>query len=226
MTEKEQQAQFQQWLVFYITGRLGEHERRWMEQYITDHPQATGELKIEKALKETLQAELPQFAPEQGLNAFMTRIRAETNSSKTSHQAKSWKKFMDNCRRRLGLLFTSPGWAMAVTLLLVQTGVIGMLLTNRTAPIITTTQTEWRSVGNADQGQGPVLQITFKSTTTEEEIRLLLVKIRGSLVGGPGQLGNYIVKVPVDNIEEARIQVLNSPIIEAVSVLPEPPVER
>jgi hypothetical protein len=91
---------------------------------------------------------------------------------------------------------------------------------------IVTDQAEWRSVGDASPYHGPVLQITFKPSATEEEIRLLLVKIRGTLVGGPGQLGNYFVKVPDEKVEEAQKQVMGSPIIESVNILQDVPIER
>jgi hypothetical protein len=99
------------------------------------------------------------------------------------------------------------------------------LLTQRTSPVLSD-QTEWRSVGESAKFQGPFLQVTFKSSATEEEIRLLMVKIQGSFLSGPGQLGNYIVKVPQDKIEAAEKQVAESSIIESVSLLQDMPIEQ
>jgi hypothetical protein len=225
MDENEQKKLFHQWLPFYVNGRLSEADRTWMDHYLAEHSQAAFELKIEQTLKETLQSGLPNFSPNQGLETFMSRIRSDSSIANESSFALFCRNFLDNCRLAVRSLFISPQWAMAVTLLIVQTGIIGILIANRSLPTVSD-QAEWRSVGETSPYHGPVLQITFKSSATEEEIRLLLIKIRGSLIGGPGQLGNYIVKVSDEKIEEAQKQVMSSPIIETVSILQEIPVER
>lgn len=225
MDENEQKQQFHQWLPFYVNGRLADADRVWMNQYLAGHPTAAAEVQIEQALKKTLQTELPNFSPNQGLEAFMSHIRSDSGFAKKSSFTVSFRLFLNKCQLAVKALFISPQWAMAVTLLIVQTGIIGLLIANRSVPIVPD-QAEWRSVGDASSYHGPVLQITFKPSATEEEIRLLLVKIRGTLIGGPGQLGNYIVKVPVESVEEAQKQVVRSPIIESVNVLQDIPVER
>lgn len=225
MDENEQKQQFHQWLPFYINGRLADTDRAWMNQYLAGHPKAAAEVKIEQALKETLQTELPNFSPNQGLETFMSRVRSDSGFAKESSFTEFSRRFLNRCQFAVKSLFINPQWAMAVTLVIVQTGIIGLLIANRSVPIVPD-QAEWRSVGDASPYHGPVLQITFKPSATEEEIRLLLVKIRGSLVGGPGQLGNYIVKVPDEKVEEAQKQVMSSAIIESVNVLQDLPVER
>lgn len=224
MTELEQNEQFQQWLVLYVNGRLGEAECAWMDNYVLEHPNAATELKLERSLKETLQVGLPNLAPNHGLEAFMNRVRAENKVCHSQiHDKKSISVF-NRFKEAVNGLILDPKWAMVVTLLLVQTGVITVLLSNRKMAILSN-QPEWRSVGENPQVKGPVLQITFKSTATEEEMRLLLIKIRGSVLGGPGQLGNYFVRVPDGRIEAAKQQVLGSSIIESVQILSELPVE-
>jgi hypothetical protein len=226
MDENQQKQQFHQWLPFYVNGRLPHADQAWMNQYLAEHPKAAAEVQIEQALKETLQTELPDFSPNQGLETFMTRIRSDSRFAKETSLTESFRHFLNRCQIAARSLFITPQWAMAVTLVIVQTGIIGLLIANRALPIVSD-QAEWRSVvSNSSPYQGPVLQITFKPSATEEEIRLLLVKIRGTLVGGPGQLGNYIVKVPDEKVEEAQKQVMSSPIIESVNLLQDVPVER
>lgn len=222
MNEKQQ---FQQWLPFYVNGRLNGSDYAWMNQYLAEHPDAMADVNIERALKLTLHSGLPDFSPKQGLDTFMARIRLETPPLVSTKSTKSNKSILQRCLDSIGSVFLTPQWVMAVGLIIVQTGLIGILLTHRTSPLIAT-QSEWRSVGNESQFKGPVLQITFKPSTTEEEIRLLLVKIRGTFLGGPGQLGNYIVQVPMDSIEEAQAQVKKSLIVESVEALQEMPVDR
>ena len=43
---------------------------------------------------------------------------------------------------------------------------------------------------------------------------------------GPGQLGNYIVKVSGNKIDEAKAQVKDSPITDSVQVLQEWPIDQ
>ena len=47
---------------------------------------------------------------------------------------------------------------------------------------------------------GPYLKVNFKADAREADIRMLLVEVNGSLAGGPGQLGDWYVRIP-----EARI---------------------
>jgi len=225
LNELEQKEQFQQWLLLYVSGRLGKAESAWMEEYLTKHSSAANDLKLEQTLKETLKSKLPKLAPDHGLEAFMNRVRAETNNPQNSIKAASNKNFFNRFKETINGLFIDPKWAMAVTLLLVQTGIITVLLSNSKVATLSN-QAEWRSVGEQNQFKGPVLQITFKSNATEEEMRLLLVKIRATLLGGPGQLGNYFVKVQDDNLESAKQLVESSSIIESVQILPELPVEH
>jgi hypothetical protein len=224
MTEHEHNKQFQQWLLLYVNGQLDEIKTAWMEQYVAEHQQAATEVEIEKALKNTLLNELPDYPLDYGLNTLMDRIRAEEGSveQKTPNSRDSVvKRYTD----ALSGLFMSPKWAVAVSLLLLQTGVITTLFLSRSGTPLPE-QNQWRSVMPPSQFQGPVLEITFKSASTEADIRLLLIKIRGSLLGGPGQLGKYLVKVPENSITEAQKEVMNSNIIESVQILPELPLER
>jgi hypothetical protein len=225
LTDQQQKEQFQSWLIVYINGRLGKADCVWMEQYVAEHPYAATELELERALKNSLQSELPEFAPNHGLDTFMSRVRSETQSSHTSSNAVSKQNIISRMKVAVYGLFLDPKWAIAVTLLLVQTSVITLLLSNSKVSLILD-QSEWRSVGEKPQVKGPVLQITFKASAKEEDMRLLLVKIRGSLVGGPGQLGSYFVKVPDEYLEAAKQQVANSSIIESVQILSELPIEH
>ncbi len=224
MTEHEHHKQFHQWLLLYVNGQLDEIKTAWMEQYVAEHPHAATEVEIERTLKNTLLNELPVYTPDHGLNTLMSRIRAEEDSLQPTTPVRR-NSVINRCIDALSSLLLNPKWVVAVTLLLLQTGAITTLLLSRVGTTLPE-QNQWRSVTDPSQFQGPVLEITFKSASTEEDIRLLLIKIRGSLLGGPGQLGKYLVKVPEDSITEARNEVMNSGIIESAQILPELPLER
>ncbi len=223
MDEHEQHKQFHQWLLLYVNGQLDDIKTAWMEQYAAEHPYAATEVEIERSLKKALLNELPDYPMDQGLNILLRRIRAEQDPLQQTTPDRR-NSIVNRCIDAFSGFLMSPKWAVAVSLILLQTGAITALLLSRTGTTLPE-QNQWRSVTEASQFQGPVLQITFKSTSTEADIRLLLVKIRGSLLGGPGQLGKYLVKVPEDTITEAQQEVLNSRIIESVQILPELPLQ-
>lgn len=224
VNEQEHRTQFQQWLLLYVNGQLDKHKTAWMEQYAAEHPHAATEVEIERALKITLLNELPDYPLDYGLNTLMSRIRAEEGSTQPTSPDRR-NSVVNRFIGAFNSLLLNPKWAVAVTLILLQTGAITTLLLSRVGTTLPK-QNQWRSVTTPSQFQGPVLEITFKSTSPEADIRLLLVKIRGSLLGGPGQLGKYLVKVPENSITEAQNEVKNSGIIESVQILPELPLER
>jgi hypothetical protein len=214
---------FEECLPFYVNGRLGEPEMLWMQGFLAKHPEAEKYLEIDQTLKSALHDQLPDWAADQGLQAMMQRIQTgtKTTASAIKKPSKSW---LDSILNVFSPAYTTPRWAFAITLLMVQTGIIGWLMANKSMPIVPD-YAQTRSVGEPKAQQGPVLQITFKATATESDIRLLLVKINGVLVGGPGQLGNYLVKVSPDQIESAKNVVQNSMLIENVQILSEIPPE-
>ena len=167
-----------------MNGRLNDIDRAWMNSYLAENPKASLDVEIERSLKQALHDELPHFAADKGLNDFMARVRSEASTTQRPAFAESCKRFIQQCQAAVGSLFVSPRWAMAMTVLVAQAALIGVLISHRTTPIVTT-QSEWRSVSSPSQYQGPVLQITFKPTATEEGIRLLLVQIGGSFLDGP-----------------------------------------
>ncbi len=225
MTEHDQNKQFNDWLLLYVNGQLDDIKTAWMDQYAAEHPYAATEVEIERTLKNTLVNELPDYQPDYGLNTLMSRIRAEESLLKPATPNRR-NSIITRCMDALSDFLMNPKWAVAVmTLLLLQTGAITTLLLSRDGTTLPEPY-QWRSVAPPSQFQGPVLEITFKSASTEADIRLLLIKIRGSLLGGPGQLGKYLVKVPEETIAEAQKEVMNSKIIESVQILPELPLDR
>jgi hypothetical protein len=61
--------------------------------------------------------------------------------------------------------------------------------------------------------------VAFKPEASESDIRMLLVKAQGNIESGPGQLGDYYVRVPADAAEVSGTQLKASPIVENVSAV-------
>jgi len=72
--------------------------------------------------------------------------------------------------------------------------------------------------------QGPYLKVNFKADAREADIRLLLVEVNGSLAAGPGQLGDYYVRVPTTQVTALADKVKASAIVDGVAVVDALPV--
>ncbi len=56
---------------------------------------------------------------------------------------------------------------------------------------------EMRAMQGHGSGRGgPMLKLNFAPDAKEADIRFLLMSVQGTLAGGPGQLGDYYVRVP------------------------------
>src|SRR5262249_42077300 len=128
-----------------------------------------------------LQARIHEAAPmvpvSIGLGKVMQRINAEPQSLAT----------------RIGNFFSSfavkPAMAMALLgIVVIQGGVIANLLQGETV--------EFRAGNATVVTDGPLVKVNFAPDAKESDIRLLLVAVQGTLAGGPGQLGDYYVRVP------------------------------
>jgi hypothetical protein len=67
--------------------------------------------------------------------------------------------------------------------------------------------------------KGPYLKVNFKPDAREADIRLLLVEVHGNLAAGPGQLGDYYVKVPAAQISASGDKIKASGIVDSVAVV-------
>jgi len=67
--------------------------------------------------------------------------------------------------------------------------------------------------------ESPLLRVNFAPDAKEADIRLLLSAVEGSLAGGPGQLGNYYVRVPAGGENAALIRLKRDRIVVAVEVV-------
>ena len=79
--------------------------------------------------------------------------------------------------------------------------------------------TELRAIQGSVVEKGPYLKLNFKADAREADMRLLLVEVQGSLAAGPGQLGDYYVRVPESQLQGITEKVRASPIVDGVAVV-------
>ena len=102
-----------------------------------------------------------------------------------------------------------PAFALGLLVILVQAGVILQLSTSDTG------YDQMRAVSGQTSPAGALLRVNFKPQASETEIRLLLVSVQGNLEGGPGQLGDYYVRIPSANAAQAEQRIKAAAIVES-----------
>lgn len=209
---------FDELMPWYVTGRIGDADRAWVEQMLGDHPQAQAELAWHRQLQQGIRERFEQVPQDVGLQGLMMRVRAEPRGQPaTKEGGGGW------LRNFLAALGSRPAYAFATALIVIQAGVIGaLLLHDAAAP----EYSETRAIAPEPAAASPVLQVTFKADITERDLRLLLIRVGGRVVDGPGQLGDYIVEVPAERIEPARQELEQSGMVDAVTVLAQRPARE
>lgn len=219
-------------LPWYVNGTLAANDQAWVDSYLAEHPEARGELAWYRSLQAQIRADEPQVSDEIGLDRAMARIQADnveiaragqvreasdaTAAAQLQRQLRGGPTdagMRGHLRRWLASWSLRPAMAVALAVIAVQSVVLVHLAGSDE-------DTEIRSLRpHAQADQGPLLKIDFKSDATEADIRLLLVQIEGSMAGGPGQLGDWYVRVPTRRIEAAVAQLKSSRIVESTAVV-------
>jgi hypothetical protein len=207
---------FDELLPFYVNGNLSAADRDWVDTYLTEHPTARAELQWYESLTSRLREDVPAVSSEIGMDRAMRRIRAERPATAKAQPNAAAAPF-ERLRSWLGSLVPQPllrpAFAGAMALVLAQTAVIGLLVVERDD------NSELRAMRPSVVEKGPYLKVNFKADARETDIRMLLVEVHGSLAAGPGQLGDYYVRVPEQQLAAINNKVAASGIVEAVSVV-------
>lgn len=205
---------FDELLPFYVNDTLDESERASVDAYLTEHPKSAAELQWYRSLQETMQRDAPAVSAEVGLDKVMAKIRAERAPARAAA-----KPAAPSLGERLRDFFASitpqpllrPALAGALAVLVVQGIVIVNLVTR------TDDGSDIRAARPTVVDPGPFLKVNFKADAREADIRMLLVEIDGTLAGGPGQLGDWYVRIPEARITAAADKVKSSAIVDGVA---------
>ncbi|NML13617.1 anti-sigma factor family protein [Azohydromonas caseinilytica] len=204
-------------LPFYVNGTLSEPERARVEAYLQAHPQAQAELQWLRSLQAKVREEVPPVPEDVGLERALRRIRTEGPAPQGARAA-AQPGFGERLRGWLAALVPQavvrPALAGALALAAVQGAVILQLLDRQEDA-----STELRALRGSVAEQGPYVRINFKAEAREADIRMLLVGIHGSLAAGPGQLGDYYVRVPAERLDQVTAQLKASPIVDGLQVV-------
>ena len=213
MNEQEMRQRFQELLPWHVNGTLDPAHRAWVEDYVRAHPAAKAELAWTEALQSKTQERVPDVAADAGWSKLQQRIRQERRAEAPS--------FAERISRFLSSVHLTPAMATAAAVILVQAGVIGTLL-RQSGVDESGNKDVYRNVGSAPY-TGPVVEVTFKEAATEKEMRLLLMSVKGNVISGPSQLGNYLVFISDGKVNDAAKLLQASSLVDSASVLEHTP---
>ncbi len=215
MTENsadDDKRRFEALAPFYLTGALGAADRAWVDAYLAREPGARAVIEWHRALAETIEERYARVPADVGRAGLERRLAAERRGGRGGLLAA-----LERLVPRAALY---PAFAAAAGLVLVQAIAIGVLVTGAGTP----EYSDVRSLGAA--AERSYLQVNFKPEATERDIRLVLIRIGGRIVHGPGQLGDYYVAVPADRLDAARRELEAAPVVETVARVGRLPVRE
>lgn len=189
---------------WYVNGSLSAADRTWVDNYLAAHPEARAELAWFQSLQSRIREAVPEIPATIGLNRAMARVRAD----------------QPTLMARLGAFVASlsmkPAMSMALgAVVLIQGGVIAGLVKNAHDEAV-----DMRAMNAQTVEEGPLVKVNFSPDAKESDIRMLLVSVQGTLAGGPGQLGDYYVRVPAGKEAAAAAKLKGTAIVQAVELAP------
>jgi hypothetical protein len=204
------QTEFAELLPFYANGTLDAADRTAVLRYLDAHPQARDEARWLRSVQDTLRAEAVPASSEVGLARVLHRIRAD-RAKPVPARPRLWRTLL---QRLLSPPLLKPMAAGAMAVLALQGVLLGALVEPRDGETSAT-----RMVPMPMTDPGPFVKINFKPDAQESDIRMLLIEVQATLAAGPGQLGDYYLRVAEPRIAEATSRLAASPIVDGVAVV-------
>ena len=195
---------FNELMPWYVNGTISDEDRAWVDTHLRNHPDAQAELAWYQSLQTRMRDNAPAVPATIGLARTMQLIRGDQPS---------FSERVTAFFAGFGLRPTAAFAGLAVVA--VQAGFIFTLLhePNDDTDVI-------RAKGTVLVTEAPLLKLNFAPDAKEADIRLLLMSVRGDLVAGPGQLGDYYVRVPAGTLDASLVALKANPIVQAAATAP------
>jgi hypothetical protein len=194
-------------LPWYVNGTLGDEDRAWVDRYLSENPEAKAELAWYQSLQSRMRDNAPAVPDTIGLDRVMTLIRGDQPT---------WRERIAGFFAGFGMSPTAAFAALA--LVAVQGGVIFSLLGDVNE--LRDEASDIRATRTQPVTEGPLLKLNFAPDAREADIRFLLISVQGTLVGGPGQLGDYYVRVPAGREAASADKLKSNPLLQSVTLAP------
>lgn len=195
---------FNELLPWYVNGTISDEDRAWVDTHLRTHPDAQAELAWYQSLQTRMRDHAPAVPATIGLARTMQLIRGDQPS---------FSERVTAFFAGFGLRPTAAFAGLAVVA--VQAGFILTLLhepKDETDGI--------RASGTTVVSEAPLLKLNFAPDAREADIRLLLMSVRGDLAAGPGQLGDYYVRVPAGTESVSLAALRAHPIVQTATLVP------
>lgn len=195
---------FEELLPWYVNGSINAEDRAFVERHLAEHPEAQAELDWYRSLSARIQDSAPAVPATIGLAKVMTLIRGDQPTL-----AERFNAFFGGFGLRPAMAFAG------LAVIAAQGGFIFNLMGS-----MKDDANEIRALKAVQVVEGPMLKLNFTPDAKEADIRFLLMSVQGSLAGGPGQLGDYFVRVPAGKEEAIAAQLKTAPIVQSVTLAP------
>lgn len=213
-------------LPWYITGKLDEQERRFVEHMLARDPSLREEYQREQRMVETIRqnASLLQLTAVDGttqrLEKLLKRIEREANQSQATPSPPPlthrhgqtnrhwWQAWQDWLR---GAAWFTPANAAFAFLLLLQIGVlVGFALVNDEDAMIYHTVTASNQHEPQPKASGTVLMINFREDANIQQLNHFLERWNARIIDGPAPGNIYKLELrglpPTDQRSENILQ--------------------
>jgi hypothetical protein len=209
------------------SGTLSADERAALDETLRQHPERRFDLEWDAALRARLDEKIAAMPALPGWERTEKVLLAERADGDRARESRA-----DGVRsaNRRGVLDRFSEWlaasfgvvvnaqAVAVALVLVQAGVIGLLAWQYS----TSDDGVMRTATTDAKPRGPLLRVSFRSEVSEADLRRALAAVGGEIVAGPGQLGVYLVRIKDGSLGAAAQKLRETGTTELVEVVKEP----
>jgi hypothetical protein len=203
-------------------GTLTAAEREWLEQYLREYPGKRDELDWDAAFSAKLEEKIAAMPAMPGWERTERVLHADAAGAQRA-QASGVLRAPGVLDRLSDWLTSTLGFAVnmqavAVALVLAQAGVLGLLALQ----FKDTGDGAMRATTQDPTPRGPLLRVSFHAELREGALRRVLADIGGEIVGGPGQLGIYLVRVREGSLATAAQRLRDTGTTELVEIVDNP----
>jgi hypothetical protein len=191
-------------------GTLQAAEREWLDAYLHEHADRRVELEWDAAFADALHDEVARMPARPGWERTAAVLSAEVAAAPIGGVLDRLSRWLTGS---LGLSVNLQ--AVAAALVVIQAAVIAALA----LPSADGPEDRVRATTQNPVPSGPLLRVSFKPDLPEARLRQALADVGGEIVGGPGQLGVYLVRVKEGELSAAAERLRASGGTELVEIV-------
>lgn len=200
---------FDELLPFYVTGHISQTDREWAEQYLANHPEAWAELDWHRDLMREVVGKAEARAMQAPEMVGWARVESQLRAARQAAPVRIGERLT----AWFSALAARPLAPVAALVIMVQGAVIGTLMQREPADGVEPTRSASAAVAR------DVLQVRFKQTTAERDLRALLYGAGARIVDGPDQLGDYVLEPRRGALAALQAELERSELVQSVTLL-------